>query len=125
MEDFSPFCGATDTPVLYFWWHLLWFHFKVRVGSLIGTWQKYMSYTFPEIHIWCNTCGPLGQQAMMGLETGIYHATAASHFETKQTLYRLSYSSLVQVEMLCISWNIWKFQTEHAEFTQFSGHTHT
>ena len=23
-EDISPFCGATDTPVLDFWWHLLW-----------------------------------------------------------------------------------------------------
>ena len=23
-EDISPFCGATDTPVLDFWWCLLW-----------------------------------------------------------------------------------------------------
>ena len=22
--DISPFCGATDTPVLEFWWRLLW-----------------------------------------------------------------------------------------------------
>ena len=25
LEDISPFCGATDTPVLDFWWCLLWF----------------------------------------------------------------------------------------------------
>ena len=24
LEDMSPFCGATDTPVLDFWWCLLW-----------------------------------------------------------------------------------------------------
>ena len=24
MEDISPFCGATDTPVLDFWWRLPW-----------------------------------------------------------------------------------------------------
>ena len=23
-KDISPFCRATDTPVLDFWWHLLW-----------------------------------------------------------------------------------------------------
>ena len=23
LEDISPFCGATDTPVFYFWWPLL------------------------------------------------------------------------------------------------------
>ena len=24
LEDISPFCRVTDTPVLDFWWHLLW-----------------------------------------------------------------------------------------------------
>ena len=24
LEGISPFCGATDTPVLDFWWHVLW-----------------------------------------------------------------------------------------------------
>ena len=24
LEDMSPFCGATDTPVLDFWWRLPW-----------------------------------------------------------------------------------------------------
>ena len=24
LEDISPFCGATDTPVLDFWWHPAW-----------------------------------------------------------------------------------------------------
>ena len=24
LEDTCPFCGATDTPVLEFWWRLPW-----------------------------------------------------------------------------------------------------
>ena len=24
LEDMSPFCGATDTPILDFWWRLFW-----------------------------------------------------------------------------------------------------
>ena len=24
LKDISPFCGVTDSPVLNFWWHLLW-----------------------------------------------------------------------------------------------------
>ena len=84
-----------------------------------------MSYTFPEIHLWCNTCGPLGQQALMGLETGIYHATAASHFETKQTLYRLSYSSLVQVENVVYKLKYLKisFTTSGYLFNEFTVNT--
>ena len=29
--------------------------FKARVSSLICAWQRDMSYTFPEIHLWCDT----------------------------------------------------------------------
>ena len=36
--------------------------FKVRVSSLICPWQRHMCYTFPEIHLWCDTCWPLGSQ---------------------------------------------------------------
>ena len=34
--------------------------FKARVGSLIHVWQRHMYYMFPEIHLWCDTCWPLG-----------------------------------------------------------------
>ena len=36
--------------------------FKARVGSLIRTWQRHTWCIFPEIHLWCNTCQPLGGQ---------------------------------------------------------------
>ena len=36
--------------------------FKVRVGSLIQTWQRHTWYMFPEIHLWCDTYWPLGRQ---------------------------------------------------------------
>ena len=29
---------------------------------LIRTWQRCTCYTFPEIHLWCYTCWPLGGQ---------------------------------------------------------------
>ena len=43
--------GATDTPVLDF----LSFGFKARVGSLVPTLRRHTWYTFPEIHLWCDT----------------------------------------------------------------------
>ena len=36
--------------------------FKARVGSLIQAWWRCTCYTFPEIHLWCDTCQPLGGQ---------------------------------------------------------------
>ena len=33
--------------------------FKTRMGSLICTWWRRTCYTFPEIHIWCNTANLL------------------------------------------------------------------
>ena len=36
--------------------------FKARVGRLIQTLQRHMWYTFPEIHLWCDTsAGVYGQ----------------------------------------------------------------
>ena len=55
LEDMSPFCGATDTPVF----GLLMMSplgFKAKVGSLICTWWRHTFYTFSEIHLWCDTC---------------------------------------------------------------------
>ena len=56
LEDISPFCGATDTPVLDFWWHLPW--------SLKPGWIPSLAcaQSIPQIHLWCNTCWPLGSQ---------------------------------------------------------------
>ena len=34
--------------------------FKAREGSHIRNWQRFMYYVFPEIHLWCNTCWPVG-----------------------------------------------------------------
>ena len=48
-------------PCFALWWHLHWVS-KPRVGSLIHTWERHMSYTFPEIHLWCDTCWPPGSQ---------------------------------------------------------------
>ena len=36
--------------------------FKARVGSLIRTWWRHTCYMFPEIHIYSDTCWPLGSQ---------------------------------------------------------------
>ena len=51
MADMSIFCGATDTPVLDFWWCLPIFS--------IRTWRRHISYMFLEIHLWWDTCRPL------------------------------------------------------------------
>ena len=57
-----PFYGATDTPVLDFWWHFLWvskpeWASLFALGGGIHTW-----HTFPEIHLWCDTCRTLDVQ---------------------------------------------------------------
>ena len=59
----SPFCGATDTPILDFWWHLLWVSKPEWVLPYLSLAEAYvLHYTFPEIHLWCDTCQPLGGQ---------------------------------------------------------------
>ena len=72
LEDISPFCGATDTPVLDLWWHFLW------VGSLIYVWQRHMCYTFPEIHLWCDTCQHLGGQH--GSRVNLFYMPVSRHW---------------------------------------------
>ena len=51
LEDISPFRGATDTPLLDFWWHLPWV-------SMPG-WIPFCMLSHlcdPQIHLWCDTC---------------------------------------------------------------------
>ena len=87
LEDMSSFCGATDTPVLDFWWRLLWVSKPEWValfmlGGGIGVTHS-LRFTFgatpvdllaasmaAELSLPC-TC-----EALVGLETGSYHAAA-------------------------------------------------
>ena len=45
-----PFHGATDAPVLYFWWHLSGFQSQGRSLYMLS------HLCDPQIHLWCNTC---------------------------------------------------------------------
>ena len=49
LEDTSPFCGATYTPVLDFWWHLLWVLKPDWVLPYLHLAEVYMLH----IHLWC------------------------------------------------------------------------
>ena len=89
LEVLSPFCGATDTPVLDFWWHLL--GFKARVSRLIHIRQWYTCYAFPDSPLlwhlltsWWPVWLPsyslphICEQALVGLETRTYRAATHS-----------------------------------------------
>ena len=97
--------GMTNTPVFVFWWCLQWVSKPGCTPSLayfvINTQQN------PQIHLWCDTCWPLGSQHCSwaipihilankhwwGLRLGSIVHAAASHCETRQTLYRLSHAN--------------------------------
>ena len=76
--------------------------FIARVGSLTRAWQRYVCYTFPEIHLWCDTCWPLSSQHGSWAISSTYLwgiggtrnqelSCHRSQCEIRQTLYRLSY----------------------------------
>ena len=92
------FCGATDTPILDFWWCPLWVskpEWVLPYSSLVEAYV--LCYTFPEIHLWCDTCRPLGSQhgsqaissthlrGIGGTQTGSYHATVWDQAEALPT----------------------------------------
>ena len=54
--------------------------FKARVGSLIHTWWRCMCYMFPEIHLWCDTCWPIGSQH--GSQPVLLNIPASRHWWT-------------------------------------------
>ena len=92
------FCGVTNTSVLDVWWRLLWVSKSEWAAVLVLGKGICVTYSLV-IHLWCDTCWLLGSQALlsqMGIETRIYGAAAASHYETRQTLYRLSYDGWVE-----------------------------
>ena len=45
LEEISLFCGATDTPVLDFWWRLLWVS-KSEWAALISLGLLFLSFIF-------------------------------------------------------------------------------
>ena len=51
------FCGATDTPVLDFWWHLPWFQSQGGLACMLSCLHAIL-----QIHLWCDTCRPLDGQ---------------------------------------------------------------
>ena len=53
LEDICPFAGQF-VPLFLNFWVSKWEGSNWKVGSLILT-----CYTFPSIHLWCNTSGPL------------------------------------------------------------------
>ena len=66
-----------------FLWGLFWTSGYVSsgfqsLGSLIHTWQRWMCYTFPDIHLWCDTCWPLGGQH--GSWANFFHIPASRHW---------------------------------------------
>ena len=67
LEDISPFCGATDIPVLDLWWHLHWVSKPGWVHSLACFLA--CAQWIPQIHFWCDTCwlyrGQHGSQAFL------------------------------------------------------------
>ena len=59
-EGISPFCRATDTPVLDFWWHLDWVSRPEWIP--LHVWFDACMQQIPLNHLWCDTCWPLGRQ---------------------------------------------------------------
>ena len=50
LEDIGPFCRATDTSVLDFWWCLPWVSKPRWILCMLSC------LCDPQIHLWCNTC---------------------------------------------------------------------
>ena len=58
---YMSFCGATDTPVLDFWWHLLWVS-KPEWAALFTLGGGMCDVYSPVINLWYDTCQPLDGQ---------------------------------------------------------------
>ena len=97
---------------LYFWWCLLWVSKPEWVLLYSSLAEAYvLRYTFPEIHLWCDTCWPLasqhGSQAVYSTYLWCIGGTrnrelscCRSQCEIRQTLYRLSYPSSGSLSLL-------------------------
>ena len=117
----SPFCRATDTPVSDFWWCLLWVSKPEWVLPYLSLAEAYvLHYTFPEIHLWCDTCRPLGSQhgswaicstylGGIGWTRNQELSCRHSQCEIRQTLYRLSYPGSACKGIVYTQWLIQDF----------------
>ena len=87
--------------------------FKARMGSPIRTWWKCTCYTFPEIHLWCDICWPLGGQhgsravsftylRAIGGTRSRELSCRRSQCEIRQTLYRLSYPGSARGKLIVL-----------------------
>ena len=85
----SPCCGATDTPVLEFWWRLLWVSkpewaalFELCRGILVTCSLRFISGVTPADLLVASMVAepslPCTCEALVGLKIGSYHATAHS-----------------------------------------------
>ena len=95
-EDVSPFCGTTKT--FFGFLVTLPLGFKARVCSLIHALWRHMCYTFPEIHLWCNTCQPVDSQ----------HSSQADLFHIPVSRYWLgSKPSPIMLQIKVLLTDLW------------------
>ena len=89
MEPLKPFFGFLVTLPL---------GFKAIVGSLIHALWRHMCYTFPEIHLWCNTCQPVDSQ----------HSSQADLFHIPVSRYWLgSKPSPIMLQIKVLLTDLW------------------
>ena len=101
LDNISPFCESTVTNVLDFWWCLHWFqsqigqlHLHLAEAYMIHVpWDSPLVQHLPTSWQWSHSLSHTCEQALVGLETGIYCA-ATSKCKTRQTLYQLSWAIL-------------------------------
>ena len=103
LEDISPFCGATDTPVLDFWWCLLWVlkpewaaSFTLGRGVCVTCSLRFTSGVMTaDLLVASMAAKPFSSTYMQagigGAQTGICHATTTPLCETRQMFYRLNW----------------------------------
>ena len=73
---------ATNTPVLYFCWYILWIS-KPESAALFVLGRGICDIFFPENHIWCNTfAGVYGQHNSRSL---------SEHAETPNFLFKITF----------------------------------
>ena len=99
---YKSFCGATDTPVLDFWWHFLWISqpewvalFGLDRSLYIIHFLTFFSDVTPA-DLWVSSMAAELFSSMY-LQAGIggawNYATTASHCDTRKTFYQLNYAS--------------------------------
>ena len=102
------FFGATGSPVLDFWWHLLWVSKPEWVLPYLLFLRRRMKCTLPMIHLWCYICQPLGTQSVTSPHREyLAQIRMGNHPDRRQTRYHcasdpavLSYVILVKGKVL-------------------------